>query len=215
VDWNTENLMASQPKTTYTPEMYLEIDRQSDLKNEYLRGQIFAMTGASRKHNLITFNISALLGPQLKGRQCEAYANDMRVKVSSSGLYTYPDVVVVCGTPIFEDKESDTLTNPTVIMEVLSKSTEGYDRGDKSGHYRKLDSLLEHLLISQDKAHIERFVRQSIREWLFSEADGLEAVIDLTSINCKLAMADVYDKVELETLNALDLPLVDKTPEKG
>jgi Uma2 family endonuclease len=204
--------MASQPKTTYTPEMYLEIDRRSDLKSEYFNGEIFAMSGASREHNLITFNISALLGPQLKGRQCEAYANDMRVKVSSSRLYTYPDIVVVCPVPIFDDKETDTLTNPTVIIEVLSKSTEAYDRGEKSVHYRKLGSLSEYLLVSQDNSHIEHFVRQSNNQWLLTEADGLEAVIDLTSITCKLAMADVYDKVELEPNDkepldeTLDLP---------
>jgi Uma2 family endonuclease len=204
--------MASQPKTTYTPEMYLEMDRRSDLKNEYFNGEIFAMTGASREHNLITFNISVLLGPQLKGRQCEAYANDMRVKVSSSRLYTYPDIVVVCPVPIFDGKDTDTLTNPTVIIEVLSKSTEAYDRGEKSVHYRRLDSLSEYLLVSQDKSHIEHFVRQPNNRWLLSEADGLEAVINLTSINCQLAMAEVYDKVELEAPNkeplddALDLP---------
>ncbi|MGH9823875.1 MAG: Uma2 family endonuclease [Blastocatellia bacterium] len=192
-------MMASQPKTPYTPETYLEMDRGSEFKNEYFNGEIFAMTGASRKHSLITFNIALSLGPQLKGRQCEGYVSDLRVKVRSSGLYTYPDVVVVCGTPIFEDKEIDTLINPTVIIEVLSRSTERYDRGDKSGHYRKLDSLAEYLLISQDKPHLEHFVRQSDNQWLLSEADGLQAVIDLASISCKLAMADVYDKVELES----------------
>jgi len=191
--------MASQPKTTYTPQQYLEIDRQSDFKNEYFNGEVFAMTGASRKHNLITSNVNSSLNSQLKGRQCEVYVSDMRVKVSSSGLYTYPDVVVVCGSPLFEDNEIDTLINPTLIIEVLSKSTEGYDRGDKFGHYRKLDSLSEYILISQDKQHIEQFVRQPDNHWLLSEADNLQAAIDLTSINCKLVMADVYDKVEIES----------------
>jgi len=191
--------MSSRPKTTYPPEVYLEIDRQSELRNEYYNGEIFAMTGASRKHNLITANVTASLNPQLKGRQCEVYASDMRVKVSSSGLYTYPDVVVVCGTPIFEDQETDTLINPTVIIEVLSKSTEGYDRGDKAAHYRKLDSLAEYILISQAKLHLEHFVRQPDNQWLLSEADDLEAVIDLASINCQLAITDIYDKVEIES----------------
>jgi len=190
--------MSSQPKTTYTPEAYLQIDRQSDSKNEYFNGEIFAMTGASRNHNLITANVTSSLNPQLKGRQCEAYASDMRIKVSSSGLYAYPDVVAVCGSPIFEDKEIDTLINPTVIIEVLSKSTEGYDRGDKSGHYRKLD-LSEYILISQDKHHMEHFVRQPDNQWLLSEADDLQSIIDLTSIDCKLAMADVYNKVKIES----------------
>jgi Uma2 family endonuclease len=191
--------MASLPKTTYSPEIYLEIDRKSEFKHEYFNGEILAMTGASRKHNLITINIASSLNSQSKGRQCEVYASDMRVRVGSSGAYTYPDVVVVCGRPTFEDSEADTLTNPTVIIEVLSKTTEGYDRGDKSGHYRRLDSLSEYILVSQDKVHLEHFVRQHDNQWLLSEADVLNAVIDLISINCKLAMADVYDKVQLES----------------
>jgi Uma2 family endonuclease len=190
--------MSSQPKTKYTPEEYLVIDRQSDFKNEYLNGEIFAMTGASRKHNLITINVATSLNSQLKGRQCEVYANDMRVKVSSSGLYTYPDVVV-CGSPEFEDIEIDTLINPALIIEVLSKSTEGYDRGDKFGHYRKLESLLEYVLISQDKHHLEHYIRQSDNQWLLSEAGDLQARIDLPSIDCKLGLADIYDKVEIES----------------
>jgi Uma2 family endonuclease len=189
--------MSSQPKTIYTPEQYLEIDRHSDIKHEYFGGEVFAMTGASRKHNLITANVTASLNPQLKGRQCEVYASDMRVKISTTGLYTYPDVVVICGSPIFEDKEIDTLINPTVIIEVLSKSTEGYDRGEKSSHYRKLDSLSEYILISQDKPHIEHYVRQPDNQWLLSETDDLAATINLPSINCKLALADIYDKVGL------------------
>jgi len=191
--------MASQPKTTYTPEAYLEIDRGSEFKNEYFNGEIFAMTGASREHNLIASNVNASLNIQLKGRQCEVYVNDMRVKVSPGGLYAYPDVVVVCGAPMFEDKATDTLTNPTVVIEVLSKSTEAYDRGDKSVHYRKLRSLLEYLLISQNRHHVEHFVRQPDNQWLLSETDDKQAAIDLASINCRLAMVDIYDKVEMET----------------
>ena len=189
--------MSLQPKTTYTAEEYLAIDRLSDFKNEYFNGEVFAMTGASRKHNLITANVTSSLNPQLKGRQCEVYASDMRVKVRSTGLYTYPDVVVVCGSPAFEDKEIDTLTNPTLIIEVLSKSTEGYDRGDKFGHYRKLDSLSEYILISQDKHHIEHYVRQPDNQWLLSETDDLQITIELPAINCRLALADIYDKVEI------------------
>lgn len=189
--------MSSQPKTLYTPEQYLDIDRQSIIKHAYFEGEVFAMTGASRKHNIITANVTATLNPQLKGRQCEVYASDMRVKISATGLYTYPDVVVVCGTPIFEDKEIDTLINPTVIVEVLSKSTEGYDRGEKFGHYRKLDSLSEYLLISQDRFHIEHYARQPDNQWLLSETDDLAATINLPAINCKLALADIYDKIEI------------------
>jgi Uma2 family endonuclease len=191
--------MSSQTKTRYTAEEYLAIDRQSDFKNEYFNGEIFAMTGASRKHNLITINVATSLNTQLKGRRCEVYANDMRVKVRSSGLYTYPDIVVVCGSPEFEDREIDTLINPALIIEVLSKSTEGYDRGDKFGHYRKVESLSEYLLIAQDKHHLEHYTRQSDNRWLLSETDDLQAHIQLPSINCELGLADIYDKVEMET----------------
>lgn len=189
--------MSSQVKTPYSPQQYLAIDRQADFKNEYLNGEIFAMTGASRRHNLITSNVNSSLNSQLKGRQCEVYVSDMRVKVSPTGLYTYPDVVVACGSPIFEDDEVDTLTNPTLIIEVLSASTEGYDRGDKFGHYRKLDSLSEYILISQDKSNVEHYVRRPDNQWLLSEANDLQATIDLPSIKCTLTLADVYDKVEL------------------
>ena len=191
--------MSLRPKTRYTPEEYLAIDRQSDSKNEYFNGEVFAMTGASRKHNIITSNVNSSLNTQLKGRQCEVYSSDMRVKVSSTGLYTYPDVVVVCGSPSFEDKEVDTLTNPTLIIEVLSKSTEGYDRGDKFGHYRKLASLLEYILISQDRHNVEHYIRQLDNQWLLSEASDLQATIELPAINCKLPLADIYDKVDLES----------------
>ena len=189
--------MSSQPKTRFTLEEYLAIDRQSEHKNEYFDGELFAMTGASRKHNLITANVTSSLHIQLKGRQCEVYASDMRVKVSSTGLYTYPDVIVVCDAPTFEDKEIDTLINPTLIIEVLSKSTEGYDRGDKFGLYRKLDSLLEYILISQDKHHIEHYVRQSDNQWLLSEEDDLRATIVLPAIKCELALAEIYYKIEI------------------
>jgi Uma2 family endonuclease len=191
--------MSSQTKTRYTTEEYMAIDRQSDFKNEYFNGEIFAMTGASRKHNLITINVATSLNSQLRGRRCEVYASDMRVKVGLSGLYTYPDIVVVCGSPEFEDREIDTLINPTLIIEVLSKSTEGYDRGDKFGHYRKVESLLEYLLISQDRHHLEHYTRQSDNQWLLSETDNLQAIIQFPSINCELSLDNIYHKVEIES----------------
>lgn len=126
------------------------------------------------------------------------YASDMRVKVASSGLYTSPDVVVVCGTPVFEDREVDTLTNPTVIIEVLSESTEACERGAKTANDRKLDSLAEYLLVSQGYPHVEHFVRQTDNPWLFSKTSDLQGSIELTSINCKLELADIYDKVEFD-----------------
>jgi Uma2 family endonuclease len=188
--------MSLQPKTYLTPEQYLAVERDADYRSEYFAGEMFAMAGASEQHNLITVNVASELRSQLKGRPCKSYANDMRVRVAPTGLFTYPDVVVVCGEARFDDERKDTLTNPTVLIEVLSKSTEAYDRGEKFAHYRKLDSLQEYLLVSQEREHIEHFVRQMSGQWLLSEASGTDGAIDLDSIGCRLALSEVYDKVE-------------------
>ncbi len=190
--------MSSQVKTFLTPEEYLALERAADYKSEYFNGEIFAMTGASRKHNLIAVNVVAALHPQLRKRPCEIYTSDMRVKVNATGLYTYPDVTVVCETPLLEDHWKDTLLNPTLLVEILSKSTAGYDRGEKFEHYRKLPSLAEYLLIAQDKHHVEHYARQPDNQWLLSETNDSQATIDLPSIVCRLMLADVYDKVEID-----------------
>jgi Uma2 family endonuclease len=190
--------MSSEVKVHYTPEEYLALERQAEYKSEYFNGEIFAMTGASRKHNLAAGNVFASLHGQLRKRPCEIYPSDMRVKVSPTGLYTYPDVVIVCGEPIFDDKQKDTLLNPTVLVEVLSKSTASYDRGEKFEHYRKLDSLAEYLVVAQNKYHVEHYVRQPDNRWLLSETDDMQKTIHLSSIECDLALADIYDKVEVD-----------------
>ncbi len=189
--------MAAIHKQHWTPEEYIAYERASEEKHIFLNGEIFSMSGASRKHNLIGFNLTTILGNRLKGQPCEAYANDMRVKISPK-QYTYPDISVVCAEPEFEDIELDTLLNPTLIIEVLSPSTEQYDRGKKFESYRSLDSLQEYVLVAQDRAHIERYVRQDGGNWLFSEVNGLEASLDLASIQCTLTLADVYDKVTFD-----------------
>lgn len=180
--------------TLYTAEAYLTLERAALYKSEFHDGQIFAMTGASREHNLITVNITAALHQQLKGRPCEAYINDMRVKAAMAHSYHYPDVAVVCGGAQFEDGHFDTLTNPTVLIEVLSPSTEAYDRGGKFSNYRKIGSLQEYVLVAQDQAYIERYTRQQ-ESWLLTEMVGLDAVLELTCIGCTLALREVYDKV--------------------
>jgi len=190
--------MSSQPTTTYlTPEEYLAIERKAESKSEYLNGEIVAMTGASREHNLISFNLTREISQQLKGRPCEGYSSDMRVRVPSTRLYTYPDLVVVCGEPQFEDDYLDTLINPTLIIEVLSESTEGYDRGKKFGFYRTIPSLVEYLLIAQDEQRIEQYAKQPDGRWLLSEYRSTEDVAELGSIQCQLALKEVYDKVIL------------------
>ena len=181
-------------QTHYTAEEYLTLERSVSYKSEFHDGQIYAMTGASREHNLITVNIARELSVQLKRRPCEAYMNDMRVKAAEARSYHYPDIVVVCGTPQFEDAQVDTLLNPTLLIEVLSPSTEAYDRGGKFAHYRKIPTLCEYLLVAQDQPSIERYVRQG-DVWILSEAVGLEASAPLQSIGCILSLREVYDKV--------------------
>jgi len=182
-----------QPR--YTPEEYLALERKATQKSEYVNGQVFAMSGASRAHNLIAGNVYREISSQLKGRPCEAYVSDMRVKVSTTGLYSYPDVVAVCGEIRFDDEQKDTLLNPTVLVEVLSSSTEAYDRGEKFAHYRRLESLQEYVLIAQDKVRVEHFVRQG-DQWVLTEASNLDDTVHLASIGCRLALREIYDKVE-------------------
>ena len=191
--------MSWQAQHHYTPEEYLALERQAETKSEYFAGEIYAMVGASPAHNLIVTNTVRELSAHLKGRPCRVYANDQRVKVSPTGLYTYPDIVVTYGAERFDESDRDTLLNPRVIIEVLSRTTESYDRGAKFEHYRSLDTLAEYLLIAQDRPHLEHYRRQPDGPWLFSDASGLEAVIELVAIDCRLALAEVYDKVPLET----------------
>lgn len=195
--------MNPQLKSRLTPEDYLAIERGAEFKSEYFNGEIFAMAGASRAHNTIVLNTGSEIRRHLKNRPCKAYVNDMRVKVSPTGLYTYPDLVVVCGKEQFEDTQLDTLLNPTLIIEVLSDSTEAYDRGRKFEHYRHLDSLIEYVLIAQHRPHVESYRRQPDHQWLLTECHGLEGTLRLQTIDCDLALAEVYDKVELGE-NSLD-----------
>jgi Uma2 family endonuclease len=188
--------MATESKAHFTPEEYLAFERRSEFKSEYLGGEIVAMTGASRRHNRIVLNVAFSFHTQLKGnKRCEVYANDMRVRVPVDNMYTYPDVVVACGEPRFEDGELDTLLNPLLIAEVLSNSTESYDRGNKFASYRTIPSFTEYLIVAQDRVHVEHSVRQPDGGWLLTETDDLQASLVLPSIGCTVLLADVYDRV--------------------
>ena len=182
-------------QTQLTPEEYLTWERKTITKNEYLSGKIVAMSGASYQHTLITMNVSGELYIQLKGRECTVHTNDMRVKARSTSSYFYPDVVVVCGKPSFEDNSFDTLLNPIVIIEVLSPSTEIYDRVEKFRHYQQLESLQEYILVSQDKVHVEHHIRQET-QWEQSEFRTFENVLTLASIECELSLQGIYKRVE-------------------
>ncbi len=187
--------MSAEPQRRSTVEEYLALERESETRHEYLDGEIFAMSGASREHNLIGTNIVGALHSQLKRHGCEQYANDMRVWIPEADLYTYPDVAVVCDPPRFEDDERETLLNPTLIIEVLSPSTEDYDRGRKFAYYRSVPSLQVYLLVAQDRAHAEIFTRRPDDRWLLWETGDLDATLELPEIGAALKMADVYDRV--------------------
>ena len=186
-----------QAQPCYTPAEYLAIERSAPYKSEYVNGTIVAMSGASRRHTRIAFNLAGELRPQLKGKPCTAHISDMRVKVNATGLYTYPDVIIVCGDEQFEDDAVDVLLNPTVIIEVLSPSTEHYDRGAKFAHYRRLESLMEYVLVSQEGVHIEHYARQSDDRWLLSEVHRLEDVLALPTVGCRIALAEIYDQTHI------------------
>src|SRR5438067_3496422 len=186
----------------YTPEEYLAHEREAEYKSEYIAGQVVAMSGVIREHSLINSNLVRVLSSQLLDRPCEVHASAMRVKVGAKvnarSLYTYPDIAVVCGDVQFEDDQVDTLLNPTLIIEVLSPSTEAYDRGAKFGYYRRLASLREYMLVAQDKMLVEHFVRED-DGWLLTETTDPAAVVRLPSIGCEVPLAEVYRKIVFPT----------------
>jgi Uma2 family endonuclease len=187
--------MSAQPQPRLTPEQYLEIERASEFRNEYYNGRMYAMSGGSHPHAIIIANLARELGNALKKSSCSVAASDARVRVSLHGLYTYPDVVVVCGEPRYADDQRDTILNPVLIVEVLSPSTEAYDRGFKFAQYRKLESVQEYGLVSQAEPRVEVFRKQPSGDWLLSEAAGLDASCRFDSVGCPVALAEIYSKV--------------------
>ena len=187
--------MSTLPAQTYlTPEEYLTWERKQPFKNEYHNGQIVAMSGASRAHNLVTMNAANQLYNQLVDQECEVYANEMRVRTNPTVSYFYPDVVVACGEPRFEDDTFDTLLNPIVVIEVLSPSTAAYDRGEKFEYYKQLASLQEYILISQDSVRVEHYYRQET-QWNRNTLQRLEDVLLLPSIECEVPLRAIYRRV--------------------
>lgn len=192
--------MTAQPISYITEDDYLQRERASTLKHEYYAGHMYAMAGASEAHNLIAMNIAALLRSRVRGSSCRAYPSDMRVKVQSTGLHTYPDFSLVCGPPAFVDADKrDTLTNPKLIIEILSPSTESYDRGEKFQHYRTIETLQEYILVAQNKYRIERFVRNEHNEWVLSDITGIEASLPLALLQTEIALAEIYEQVEIRS----------------
>ncbi|MFN8512173.1 MAG: Uma2 family endonuclease [Thermomicrobiales bacterium] len=186
--------MAAEPRYI-SPEEYLARERKAATKSEYLDGRIVAMAGASENHSLLQSTVNALLFFQLRRRGCQIHGSDLRVKVPARRSYMYPDLTIICGNSQFDEDRRDNLLNPTVIIEILSPSTALYDRTEKFARYRQIPTLREYLLIAQDTPKIEHFVRQTDDQWLWSLAEQLTDTITLPSINCTLALADIYADV--------------------
>jgi Uma2 family endonuclease len=188
--------MVAVPKMKLTPAEYLAIERKAETKSEFYRGEMVAKARASEEHCLIKDNLAGEVGNHLKGGPCRAVTSDLRVKVDATGLYTYPDVVIYCDRPQFEDHVLDTLLNPRAIVEVLSDSTEKYDRGTKFRHYRQIPSLQEYILVSQDEPLVERHVRQPDGSWLLTEFAGLDRVFEFASVPARVPLAEIYRDVK-------------------
>jgi Uma2 family endonuclease len=193
--------MSTATRVRYTPQEYLSLERKSLTKHEYHDGEISAMAGTTREHSLIGGNLARAIGNQFEDRPCEVHTSDLRVSVSEPGVYTYPDVVAVCGEPRFLDNELDTLLNPTVIAEVLSESTEAYDRGAKFRNYRRIPSLREYVLVAQDRMSVERYTRQG-DDWIFSELTEPDQALRLESIGCDVPLKAIYSKVQFPLAEA-------------
>ena len=188
--------MSTAPTCLLTPQEYLARERKAAFRSEFYRGEMFAMAGASKEHTYIKDNLAGETRSQLKGGSCRAMTSDIRVKVNATGLYTYPDMVVVCDEALYEDREVDTLLNPRVVVEILSDSTEKYDRGVKFGHYRQVPSIQEYVLIAQDRPLVERYLRQQDGSWVLMAFDDMARTFDFGSIPVQVALAEIYRDVE-------------------
>lgn len=191
--------MSALSRVYYTSAEYLERELQSEFKSEYLSGEIWMMSGATPRHNAIAFNLGSVLGSALRGGSCRGFSSDQRVIVEATGLRTYLDLTVVCGETEFHPDDKDGLVNPAALFEVLSPTTELFDRGLKWVNYQRIASLTAYILVSQKEPRVEQFVRQSDGgAWLYSQASGLDDVLSLPSLDCALPLREIYDRVAFD-----------------
>ena len=187
--------MATQPITFLTPEQYLEIERAAECRSEYLNGEMFAMSGATARHNIVVNNLAASLRSQLKGR-CRYFTTDLRLLIPATGLYTYPDLMVICGEIEFSGNRQDIVTNPRFITEILSKSTANSDRGGQFVHYRSIPGLADYMIAAQDSARVEHWSRQPDGSWLLSEYTSPGDIVRLASIAAEVSLSAIYEDVD-------------------
>ena len=193
----TKNLVAVKTHPVFSDEEYLEFERFAQEKHEFLDGSVYAMAGESLAHSTICFNLNTIVGLQLRGKRCRGFSPNMKVATNEAGLFSYPDLMIVCGKPVKYDDKGDVLTNPSVIFEVLSRSTENYDRGEKFLRYTNfIETLEDYILISQDKPLIEHYSKHGNSGWGKTEIEGLDAVLKLDSVDCEIALVELYDLVE-------------------
>jgi Uma2 family endonuclease len=191
--------MATLPKSFLTPEQYLEIESRAEYKSEYFEGQMFAMAGASPRHDSIVLNLILALSPNLRGQGCRMHSGDVRVHIPTTGLFTYPDLSLICAEPQFLATNPETLLNPSLIVEVLSPSTEAYDRGRKFEHYRTIQSLQEYLLVSSERISVDLFTRQPDGSWRLSSATALPDTLHLQTLDADLPIALIYQGIDFST----------------
>jgi Uma2 family endonuclease len=201
-------MIAAQPEEPLqmTEAAYLEFEAESEFKHEYSRGYVYAMTGGSVRHGIITVNISTHLNTQLSDRNCSVTSSDVRVTIASKGTYRYPDVTVFCGDPAYVAGRTDTLTNPIVLVEVLSPGTALKDRNEKLMEYTQIETLHAYLLVAQDEARIECYRRHETGEWLYSFVSGIDSEIALPTIDCTLSLSKIYQKVTFDEPDTKDSP---------
>lgn len=191
-------MYAVQPEDDMTEAEYLAFDAANEIKHEFKRGRVYAMTGASVRHNVITANTITHLNNQIGERDCTVTSSDVRIHIASKRAYRYPDVTVFCGDPVYVEGRVDTITNPVLLVEVLSPSTALIDRNDKLAEYTQIDSLQVYLLVSQREARVERYMRHGADEWLYTIASELDDSVALPSLDCTLALSEIYRKVSFD-----------------
>jgi Uma2 family endonuclease len=191
--------MTTHTVTYVTPEEYLAAERLSETRSEYSDGGVYPLTGGTVNHNRITINLILELDKQLRPAGCHMHAADLKVRLPGSRKFFYPDVMVICGELQYHDERRDIITNPDLVVEVLSPGTEAFDRGEKFRAYRTIESLKEYVLVSQDRPLVEQYVKTGDGRWSLTEAEGLESSLALPSVGCTLSLGAVYDKVDFNT----------------
>jgi len=190
--------MQEHAKKYITPEEYLAMEEKAEYKSEYFQGEIFALAGGTASHSQIAVNLIVTLAPKLQAKKCRLFSSDMKVWITEKELFTYPDITIICDKPEFYPGRKDAITNPLLIIEVLSDSTKSYDRVEKFEYYRSIPTFQEYILVDQYKVHIEHFYYESKGRWIFTEYKSIDDILNFTKINFKISLKEIYNQIEFE-----------------